>query len=66
MTYRPYRPGDPDQWEDAILARGRRECFIKDGHCLTHDVNGDFGHYLETRPKEHNGHNPISGIAYND
>jgi len=34
--------------------------------CVTHDVQASFDHYLATRPKEHKGHDPVSGIAYND
>lgn len=36
------------------------------GWCITHDVMESFGHYLETRPAEDRGHDPVSGIAYND
>jgi len=41
-------------------------CVIEHGRCVTHDVPESFDHYLATRPKEHKGHDPVSGIAYND
>jgi len=57
-----------EQEQDAWLAErlAKDLCAVIDGQCVTHGVEADFGHYLDTRPKEHNGHNPVSGIAYND
>lgn len=42
------------------------ECAIADDWCHTHRVEAGLGHYLETRPPEDHGHNPRTGIAYND
>ena len=41
-------------------------CHIVGDRCIPHNAKADLGHYLDTRPKSHNGHNPVSGIAYND
>ncbi len=52
-----------------VIARDHRpwaECSVEDGDCLVHEVADGIGHYLETRSEEHRGHNPVSGIAYND
>jgi len=55
------------EYREARLARiNSGLCVIDDDQCVTHGVPGDFGHYLDTRPAEDRGHNPVSGIAYND
>ena len=48
----------------ARIATGK--CAIVGEWCLTHDAVADFGHYLDTRPVEDHGHDPVSGIAYDD
>ena len=63
------RDHDLGNWTPEALAEriiASNECAIAHDWCLVHDVKADFGHYLATRPAEDRGHNPVSGIAYND
>ena len=56
-------------WTEETLAERKAadQCAVNyDDWCLVHDVKADFGHYLDTRPAEDRGHNPQTGIAYND
>lgn len=55
-------------WTPETLAERKAQnlCAIANDRCLVHDTKADFGHYLDTRPAEDRGHNPASGIAYND
>ena len=59
---------DLGNWTPETLAAriATGECAIAGDWCFTHQTEAGLGHYLDTRPKEDNGHNPVSGIAYND
>lgn len=60
---------DIGAWTPEALAAqvASGQCAIVPGDwCVTHATKADFGHYLDTRPAADNGHNPVSGIAYND
>jgi hypothetical protein len=55
-------------WTPELVAERKaiNECAIANDWCLVHECAAGFGHYLDTRPKEDRGHNPQTGIAYND
>ena len=55
-------------WTPETLAERKAEglCAIAEDWCLVHECKADLGHYLDTRPAEDRGHNPVSGIAYNN
>jgi len=64
--HRDYHLGN---WTPETLAerKAANQCAVNyEDWCLVHECKADFGHYLATRPAEDRGHNPQTGIAYND
>ncbi len=55
-----------DNYRTAVVRVALGLCVIQMGKCVTHGVEESLTHFLETRPPEDNGHDPVTGFAYND